>query len=132
VTRRTDLPTVEDVQLAIKELGETIGKPPTVLAVARRLGLANTTFRRNFPDLTANLQNPPSTTDSAADTAAVSRFDQLKRDHDKLRRDHHELAEHLGLAVANIQRLTLENHRLRQQLEAATRITHIAPKRRLR
>ena len=62
MTRRTDLPTVEDVQLAIKELGETIGKPPTVLAVARRLGLANTTFRRNFPDLTANLQNPPSTT----------------------------------------------------------------------
>jgi hypothetical protein len=37
----------------------------------------------------------------------------------------HELAEHLELAVANIQRLTLENHRLRQQLETATKVTHI-------
>ncbi|MCA1705417.1 MAG: hypothetical protein LC808_20035, partial [Actinobacteria bacterium] len=36
-----------------------------------------------------------------------------------------ELAEHLELAIANIQRLTLDNHHLRQQLHAATKITHI-------
>jgi hypothetical protein len=34
-------------------------------------------------------------------------------------------AEHLELAIANIQRLTLDNHHLRQQLHAATKITHI-------
>ena len=29
------------------------------------------------------------------------------------------------VAIANIQRLTLDNHQLRQQLHAATKVTHI-------
>lgn len=60
MTRRANLPTVEDVQLAIKELAEATGKPPTVLALASRFGLANTTFRRNFPDITAGLAHQQS------------------------------------------------------------------------
>lgn len=40
-----------------------------------------------------------------------------------------QIRAHLELAVANIQRLTLENHRLRQQLETATKVTHINPNR---
>ncbi|MCI2421380.1 hypothetical protein MOQ72_28475 [Saccharopolyspora sp. K220] len=46
-------------------------------------------------------------------------------DNDKLRRDNHELREHLDLAAANIQRLTLDNYRPRQQLEAATKVIRI-------
>lgn len=125
MTRRTELPSVEDVQLAIKELTEATGKPPTVLALASRFGLANTTFRRNFPDITAALKYQPATDPASSAEAAIGRFDQLKVVNDKLRRDNHELREHLDLATANIQRLTLENHRLRQQLEAAGKITRI-------
>ena len=120
MSRRTDLPSVEDVQIAVKQLGEATGKPPTVLALARHLGLANTTFRRNFPHIATELhqqsQNP-----SPEEPTGISRFDQLKRQNDQLRRDNHELTEHLELALANIQRLTLENHQLRQHLEATTK-----------
>lgn len=126
MTRRTALPTVEDIQLAMKELTEVTGKPPTVLALASRFGLANTTFRRNFPDLAADLAHQRATGPTSAD-AAIIRFDQLKADNDKLRRDNHELTEHLELTAANIQRLTLENHRLRQHLETATKVTRIDP-----
>lgn len=124
MTRRTALPTVEDLRLAIKDLTETTGKPPTVLALASRFGLANTTFRRNFPDIAADLKNERAA-DPVSAQAATSQFDQLKLDNDKLRRDNHELREHLDLATSNIQRVTLENHRLRQQLEAATKVTRI-------
>jgi hypothetical protein len=76
VSRRADLPSAEDVQIAIKHLSAVAGKPPTVLALARHLGLANTTFRRNFPDVATGLhqraQQP-----SPDYPASMSRFDQL-------------------------------------------------------
>jgi hypothetical protein len=130
VNRRAILPSIEDVQLAINELAETTGRPPTVLALSRHLGLVNTTFRRNFPDITAELHGRRIAAGQVGDHAAVTRFDQLKHDNRTLRRDNHELTEHLDVAIANIQRLTLENRQLRQQLEAATKIIRIRPHRR--
>jgi AraC-like DNA-binding protein len=125
VTRRTVLPSHDDVQLAIKRLTETTGKPPTVLALARHLGLANTTFRRHFPDITTELTRQRSPAPADSDPVAASRFEKIQRENTELRRARRELAEHLELAIANIQRLTLDNHHLRQQLHAATKITHI-------
>ena len=55
----------------------------------------------------------------------MGRFNQLKRENDELRRDKHELVENLELASANIQRLSLANHQLRQYLEAATKVARI-------
>ena len=124
MTRRTILPTVDDIRLAIHDLTEATGKPPTVLVLASRLGLSNTTFRRHFPDITADLKQRRSC-DPASAADAVSRFDELKRDNAALRRENRQLREHLDLAVANIQRLTLENHRLRQQLEAAANVATV-------
>jgi AraC-like DNA-binding protein len=125
VTRRTVLPSHDDVQLAIKRLTETTGKPLTVLALARHLGLANTTFRRHFPDITTELTQQRSPAPADSDPVAASRFEKIQRENTELRRARRELAEHLELAIANIQRLTLDNHHLRQQLHAATKITHI-------
>ncbi|HEV8166932.1 MAG TPA: hypothetical protein VGR74_21250 [Actinomycetota bacterium] len=125
MTRRTVLPSQDDVQLAIKRLTETTGKPPTVLALARHLGLANTTFRRHFPDITTELTQQRSPAPADSDPVAASRFEKIQRENTELRRARRELAEHLELAIANIQRLTLDNHHLRQQLHAATKITHI-------
>jgi AraC-like DNA-binding protein len=126
VTRRTVLPSHDDVQLAIKRLTETTGKPPTVLALARHLGLANTTFRRHFPDITTELTQQRSPAPADSDPVAASRFEKIQRENTELRRARRELAEHLELAIANIQRLTLDNHHLRQQLHAATKITQIS------
>jgi AraC-like DNA-binding protein len=125
VTRRTVLPSHDDVQLAIKRLTETTGKPPTVLALARHLGLANTTFQRRFPDITTELTRQRSPAPADSDPVVASRFEKIQRENTELRRARRELAEHLELAIANIQRLTLDNHHLRQQLHAATKITHI-------
>lgn len=126
MTRRTVLPSDDDVQLAIKQITEDAGKPPTVLALARHLGLANTTFRRHFPDITTELTQQRSPAPAGPDpVAAASRFEEIQRENTELRRARRELAEHLELAIANIQRLTLDNHHLRQQLHAATKITHI-------
>jgi hypothetical protein len=49
VTRRIALPTLDEVRTAIAHLAEATGKPPTVVVLAHHLGLANTTFRHNFP-----------------------------------------------------------------------------------
>jgi len=57
--------------------------------------------------------------------AAVTRFERLKRQNAELRRANHDLVEHLNLAIAKIQRLTLDNHHLRHQLEANINVTSI-------
>jgi hypothetical protein len=86
VTRRTVLPSHDDVQLAIKRLTETTGKPPTVLALARHLGLANTTFRRHFPDITTELTQQRSPAPADSDPVAASRFEKIQRENTELRR----------------------------------------------
>lgn len=126
MTRRADLPHDDQVHAALEHLTQTAGRPPTVLALARHLGLANTTFRRNFPDITAHLTRRQSQSAPRTDPAGTSQFEQLKRDNGALRRTNHELTEHLELAIANIQRLTLDNHRLRHALENAGKVTRIA------
>lgn len=98
------------------------------MALARHFELANTTFRRNFPAVATELTLLRSQPSPPADLTGVSSFEQLKRDNDRLRTSNHELAEHLDLAVANIQRLTLDNHRLHRALETATTITRIDTK----
>ncbi|MGH3966294.1 MAG: hypothetical protein ACRDZO_27295 [Egibacteraceae bacterium] len=126
MTRQTDLPSTDNVHTAIKHLSEATGKPPTVLALARHLGLANTTFRRHFPDIAAQLHHQRTQPEPSAEPDDVSRFEQLKRQNNELLRDKHELAEHLDLALANIQRLSLENHQLRQHLEALAKVRRLS------
>lgn len=130
MTRRADLPAHDDVLRVVAELTEAAGKPPTVLAVAGRLGLSNTTFRRRFPEVAADLQQRRRRAGRAAADAEVTRFELLKAENVRLRRNNHELTEHLDLAVAVIQRQALEKQQLLQQLEAATRVTSIDPSRR--
>ncbi|GJO38661.1 hypothetical protein NJB1604_06220 [Mycobacterium marinum] len=89
----------------------------SVLALARRVGLANTTFRRRFPDITSQIianerdARPP----SAANTDSEAKLRQRSRD----------LHENLEIAIAAIQRLTLENRSLREQLQEALAVRPI-------
>ena len=128
MTRRTAPPTPQAVRTAITELTAMLGKPPSALAVAQKLGIPNTTFRRAFPEIAAELQLTR-TSRPSQDPADINRFDQLKLDNAKLRADNRELSAHLDLAAANIQRLTLANHHLAQQLKAEAQITHLPARR---
>ena len=50
--------TEQDARAACLQLqheAETTGRQPSVLALSRRLGLANTTLRRRFPDICAEV-----------------------------------------------------------------------------
>lgn len=131
MSRLRDLPSEDKVRAAAGEVIEQArqtGHRPSVLAVARRFGLSNTTFRRNFPDIARELgehrrQPPTAAEGSIADTVEAARELTLLERNAKLLRDNTILAEHLELAVANIMRLTLENCQLRRELEAATKVT---------
>jgi hypothetical protein len=121
------IPTRAEVLTALAQLqadAASTGRQPAVLPLARRLGLANTTFRRNFPDIAAELgrqaagrrQTPP----------PPSRYDQLQQTTAQLRQENRELRGQLELAAAVIQRITLENQQLRQQAEAAANVTGLS------
>ena len=124
MNRRAALPTPDEVHDAITALTEALGKPPSALALAKHLGLANTTFRRQFPDIAADLRRIRSTEPGREGAQDSSPYQELKQHNAKLR-DIEELTVHLELAVANIQRLSLENHRLRRERDEATHVTPI-------
>lgn len=95
------------------------GRSPSVLALATRLGLAHTTFRRNFPDICAELAAAPM---MATASKAVDNFTAVKADNARLHRDKRELAEQVELAIAAIQPLSVDNDRLRTALHEARSI----------
>ncbi|MBM7167438.1 hypothetical protein JQK87_03185 [Streptomyces sp. G44] len=96
--------------------------------VRRRLGhRSNTTFRRHFPDIAqeiAALRSAPPTPGSPSEP---TRYDRLVARNAKLKRHNRELTETLTLAACHIQRITLENQKLREELEAATGVTRLTP-----
>jgi hypothetical protein len=125
------LPTPEHARRACDRVlaqATTAGRRPSVLAVARELGLSNTSFRRHFPDIAQEISTARHTpAPGPAHASGPSAHDQLVARNAKLRRDNRQLREHLALAIANIQRLTLTNHRLRAELEATSGVTQLHP-----
>ncbi|WP_405110587.1 hypothetical protein OG559_30735 [Micromonospora sp. NBC_01405] len=49
----------------------------------------------------------------------------LRRENARLRRDNENLSVNLEVAIANIQRLTLQAHQLREALEHASGVTRL-------
>ncbi|MGF0319209.1 hypothetical protein [Nocardia fluminea] len=125
MANHTHLPTEATVRDHLAELRQRTGRTPSILALASRVGLSNTTFRRHFPDLCAELRaNRRPAGDLAAGTEATEAYDRLHDDNQKLAARNRDLAADLDLAIAHIQRLTLENDQLRRQLHAARTVTH--------
>ncbi len=129
MSRRVDLPAehaVRAVMAVLLDEAAAQGATPTVVALAKRLGLANSTFWRHFPDIATELRATVRTPNPDLPASpATRRLVDLEQRNAELTRDNRQLTEHLDLAVANLQRLTLDNHRLRQALEAASKITRI-------
>lgn len=119
-THRHPLPSRTDVHAAIDSLASETGRRPSVLALATRLGLANTTFRRNYPDICAELTAIERT---PSGTTAVDAYSKVQADNARLRRTNRDLAEQLELAIAAIQRLSIDNGLLRAALHDARAVT---------
>jgi hypothetical protein len=97
------------------------------------LGMSNTTFRRHFPGQArkvSELRSAPGSESGAGDGASASRYDQLTARNAKLRRANRVLTQNLHLAAAQIQRLSLDNARLRRELQSMASITPIDQARR--
>ena len=91
MSRSVELPAEHEVRAAPREIidqARQTGHRPNVLAVARRFGLSNTTFRRNFPDVARELgdqrRTPPTAVESSA---AAAREDTLRKRHVTLFRE---------------------------------------------
>jgi hypothetical protein len=102
------------------------GKRPSALGLAARLGLTNTTFRRHYPDLASQISAARTTpVDPTSAEPETKPRDMLIARNAKLRRANQALTQHLRLAAAQIQRLGLDNARLRAELETSSNVTHI-------
>lgn len=121
-----DLPEVL-VRKHLQEVLDTCreaNKQPSVLMLARRLDLTNTTFRRRYPDIAREIADH-----RAAPTAPRSGptvHDRLVARNAKLRRRNRELTAQLTLAAAQIQNLALHNERLKEALEETSNVTSIS------
>lgn len=136
MSRRVTLPTDDDVTAALHTLladAAAHSVRPTVLSLARRFGLSNSTFWRHFPDTARQIRavaNPEmAPPDIAAGDPAGSATTHSDTAHLRvvLSRDNQRLREQLELASAQIARLTLTNQRLVEALETATRVTPLFP-----
>lgn len=130
MTARVQLPSEGQVQAALADLTESQDGPPTVVALSRALGLTNSTFWRYFPETARSvaergreLKRQPKP--APPDGADVSDSDE---DVSRLKRRNQALSDHLEVALAQLQRLTLDNRALREALEAANNVTRLTPR----
>lgn len=126
MSRRIDLPDEDHVREVLNELiAESVdaGTRPTVIGLARRLHLSNGTFWRHYPAIATEIRQHTTPTHSSHGTNP-GKSDPLK-ENARLRRSNHSLTQDLELALASIQRLSLENHSLRAQLEDHLNVARI-------
>lgn len=121
MTLDADSPNTTIIDAAIEHLECSTGRTPSALALARHLGLANTTFRRRYPDIVVRLRRT-----ARVSTAPETVPGQIDSDVLRLRQRNRELADSLALAISNIQRLSIDNRSLRQQLEDAAAVTRLS------
>ncbi len=127
MTRRVPLPTDADVVAALAQLRQDNPATVTVRALAERVGLTNPTFWRHFPVIAQDLADQRRAASRARPqptTGQVTRGDGADANL-RLRAETATLRDQIDLAAAHIQRLTLENHTLRTQLEHRDGIAHL-------
>lgn len=129
MTARVQLPSDAKVRQALAELAAQPGAgQPTVLALARSLGLANGTFWRHFPEIAREVADQRRTAARLGRTTSVQ---ELPADNNsvselaRLRRANRELTDQMEVAIAHLRQLTLENHTLREELEQSRKITRL-------
>src|SRR5262249_44246064 len=90
------------------------GIRPSVLALAARFDLSNTSCRRPFPELAKEIATARSDPKPQGQDDKPSPYEILVARSAKLRRANRTLTENLQFAAAQIQRLAVDNARLRE------------------
>ncbi|WP_128645786.1 hypothetical protein [Rhodococcus sp. BS-15] len=121
MTDGTGHPDIAFVDAAIECLEDAAGRTPSMLTLSRHLGLANTTFRRRYPDIVDRLR----ASEQARAVPAVSPG-QVDSNIVRLRQRNRQLTSDLALATSSIQRLFIDNRSFRRQLEDATAVTRLS------
>ncbi|MER7673574.1 hypothetical protein ABTY61_34640 [Kitasatospora sp. NPDC096128] len=114
------------LDLYINECHDNGTRPGVLAPLAAEFDLSNTTFRRHFPDLAKEISTARTNPEPRADAVKRSSpYEVLPARNAKLRRANRSLPENLQLAAAQIQRLAMDNARLRETLEASSNVTRI-------
>jgi hypothetical protein len=98
-----------------------------VLALARRLGLSNTTSWRHYRDIATEIRHAAHADTAPADGPAQrpGRTAELRADNARLRLERDRMAGQIEAALGHLRRLAIDNARLRRDLEEARRITSL-------
>lgn len=122
MTRRVNLPSESEVRAALAQL-RAANESGIVTArdLARDVGLANSTFWRHFPEIAQEVADERRTTLRSAPTSPTGSTTNNTPD-GALRKENAKLRDQIEVAVAHIQRLTIDNQALRDQLESQTHI----------
>jgi AcrR family transcriptional regulator len=133
MTRKIDLPGeahVRDVLADMLAEAAAGGAKPSVLALARRLGLSNATFWRHYRDIATQIRHAASVSMAQAggENLRRDRAGELASQNAGLRRERDRLARQLEAALGHLRRLTIDNTQLRHDLEAAHNITRLDPR----
>ena len=97
----------------------------SVLGLARRLGMSNATFWRNYREIATEIRQAPETSGKPARGPQPGNEAKLAGQNTRLRRERDALAGQLEAALAHLRRLTTDNARLREELEAARAVSHL-------
>lgn len=136
MSRAADIPAQHTADRALERyLAECRdnGRRPSVLTLAAKLGMSDTTFRRHFPGQVrkiSGLRREPDPDSRTGAGTGPSPYEQLTARNAKLRRANRILTQNLHLAAAQVQRLSFDNARLREELQSTASITPIDQARR--
>jgi hypothetical protein len=132
MTRKVDLPPEDHVRAVMAGMlaAAAAGGPrPTVLALARTLGLANATFWRHYHDIATALRHHDAGARQAVpapdQNQCPGQAGELASQNAALRRERDHLASQLEAALSHLRRLTIDNAELRSELETARAVTRI-------
>ena len=119
MTRRVTLPSEATILAAVLELTQESAKGPTVSSVAAKVGLTNPTFWRHFPEIARDIVSERR---HKGGTKEATNDDLRTRKDAPARAETAALRSQLEIAVAHIQRLSIENAELRIALNEASKI----------
>jgi AcrR family transcriptional regulator len=121
---REALPPDAEVRAAVAWLLEQAvanGIRPTATALAARVGISRPALYRHFRPLVNELLTAASTDEESRRRRIRDRDGELA----KVRNEKEDLRRHVELYEELVRQLSLENERLKQQLEKQAGVTHI-------
>jgi hypothetical protein len=87
--------------------------------------MSNATFWRNYREIATEIRQAPQTPGKPTRASKPGNEAELADRNASLRRERDTLAGQMEAALAHLRRLTMDNARLREELEAARAVSHL-------